>query len=226
MRYGGKEAAAAPSLLLLSSGASPQTALQKIPKTTFIRPRGGGAARTPAEPPRSEGGFDGGGATARRWGAPHCPPSPSTLLPQPGQTPLTLYVSVQRHHPGPLRAAEGRVVNVIRERGRDAGGGRSRGRHRVLGGVFFMAGSAVLKPNLKQKQQTLCQRRDNWMEVFHQDPAVGVSAKYLKKKESNLEICALKRLTSVPPASRALFYTHESYGSVSSDIKCLKWHLC
>lgn len=89
-------------------------------------------------------------------------PSPSTPLQEPRDPALTFYVSVQRHHPGPLRAAEGRVVNVIRERGRDAGRGGSRGRHRVLGGVFFMTGSAVLKPNLKQKQQTLCQWRDNW----------------------------------------------------------------
>lgn len=93
-------------------------------------------------------------------------PSPRTPLPEPREPPLTFYVSVQRHHPGPLRAAEGRVVNVIGERGRDAGWGGSRGRHRVLGGVFFMAGSAVLKPNLKQKQQTLCPWRDNWIEVW------------------------------------------------------------
>lgn len=77
-----------------------------------------------------------------------------TAQPLPGPA-LTLYVSVQRHHPGPLRAAEGRVVDVLGERGGDAGRGGPRGRHRVLGRVFFMAGSAVLKPNLKGKQQTL-----------------------------------------------------------------------
>lgn len=95
----------------------------------------------------------------------------------------------------------------------------------MLGGVFFMAGSAVLKPNLKQKQQTLCQGRDDRMEVFHQDPVVGVSAKYFRKKESDLEICTLKHLTRVPLASRASFYTHKSYGSVQT-LRCLKWHLC
>lgn len=39
----------------------------------------------------------------------------------------------------------------------------------MLGGVFFMAGSAVLKPNLKQKQQTLCQGRDSSTEVWSSD---------------------------------------------------------
>lgn len=77
-----------------------------------------------------------------------------TAQPLPGPA-LTLYVSVQCHHPGPLRAAEGRVVDVLGERGGDAGRGGPRGRHRVLGRVFFMAGSAVLKPNLKGKRQTL-----------------------------------------------------------------------
>lgn len=57
------------------------------------------------------------------------------------------------------------------------------------------------------------------MEVFHQDPVVGVSAKYFRKKESDLEICTLKHLTRVPLASRASFYTHKSYGSISSDIE-------
>lgn len=47
-----------------------------------------------------------------------------------------------------------------------------------------------------------------WSVVVHQDPMMGVSSKFFKKKQSNLEICMLKYLTSIPPASIALFYTH------------------
>lgn len=88
----------------------------------------------------------------------HQPCSRSTrrvLPPAPAPASLTFDVSVQGHHAGPLGAAEGRVVDVIGQRGGDAGRGRSRRRHRVLRGVFFMAGSAVLKPNLKREQRTL-----------------------------------------------------------------------
>lgn len=75
-------------------------------------------------------------------------------VPPPGPA-LTLNVSMQCHHAGPLRAAEGRIVDVLSEGGGDAGRGGPRGWHRVLGSVFFMAGSAVLEPNLQRKQRTL-----------------------------------------------------------------------
>lgn len=99
----------------------------------------------------TEPGRASGGNAQELCGAKLCPPAPSPAL--------TLNVSMQRHHAGPLRAAEGRIVDVLGEGGGDAGRGRPRGRHRVLGSVFFMAGSAVLEPNLQRKQRTLREGR-------------------------------------------------------------------
>lgn len=210
MRYGGKEAAAAPSPLLLSSGASQhfrksqrqsssdheeeeEHVHQPCTRSTRAFLTALCAVVLPPDPREH----------------PTALPSPSTPLPEPCEPTLTFYVSMQRHHPGSLRAAEGRVVNVIGERRRDAGRGGSRGWHCVLGGVFFMAGSAVLKPNLKQKERNCVNGEAIGLKCGPSTrPYDGYLFQIFFKKELNLEICTLKYLTSIPPASIVLFNTH------------------
>ena len=62
--------------------------------------------------------------------------------------PLTVDVAMEGHHARPLRTPEGRVMKLIRQRGRDPGLGVSLGSPAVLRGVFFVSCSAVLKPDL------------------------------------------------------------------------------
>lgn len=61
---------------------------------------------------------------------------------------LTLNVAVQGDHASPLGATERRVVDVVGQGGREAGGRRPGGRHGMLRRVLFMTRPAVLKPHL------------------------------------------------------------------------------
>lgn len=61
---------------------------------------------------------------------------------------LTVDVAVQGNHARPLRAAKVGVMQLVRQRGGDAGLGVLLGGAGVLRRVLFMSRSAVLKPHL------------------------------------------------------------------------------
>lgn len=74
------------------------------------------------------------------------PPQRGTDLKSPG---LTVQVSVQGQQVRSVRAAEGRVVHVVRQRRRHPG---HRGPRRIpaQGRLLFVSRPAVLKPNLRR----------------------------------------------------------------------------